>query len=130
MKKRRIVYFILYLLIIPIGYSTRKMAHLYHPFIAEHGGDALWAAMFVFLFRSIWPSTKLWKVMLYSYLLCIAIEVSELYHAPWIDDIRRTFLGKMILGWGFLWGDFVRYLCGVLFAWFIATLADKYTSNK
>lgn len=129
MKKRRIIYFILYLLIIPIGLATRKMPHLFHPFIAAYGGDTLWAAMFVFLFRAIWPTTILWKVVLYSYLLTVAIEVSELYHAPWLDRIRSTFLGKMLLGWGFLWSDLVCYLIGIIFAWLIATLVDKQSSK-
>jgi hypothetical protein len=84
----------------------------------------------VFLFRAIWSSTQLWKVVLYSYLLTVSIEVSELYHAPWIDNIRRTFLGKMLLGWGFLWSDLLCYACGIVIAWGIATIADHFSSTK
>lgn len=128
MKKRQLIYFILYLLIVPIGYATRKLPHLFHPFIAEFGGDTLWAAMFLFLFRAIWPKPALYKVACYTYLFTVAIEVSQLYHAPWIDRIRVTFLGKMLLGSGFLWSDLVCYLTGVLFACLIATFVDKRSS--
>ena len=31
----------------------------------------------------------------------IAIELSQLYHAPWIDSIRQTTLGGLILGLAF-----------------------------
>jgi len=129
MTKRRLIYFVLYLLIVPIGYATRKLPHLFHPFIAEFGGDTLWAAMFVFLFRAIWPKPALWKIALYTYLFTVAIEISQLYHAVWIDKIRATFLGKMLLGSGFLWSDLLCYLTGVVFAWLIATFADKYSSE-
>ena len=42
-----------------------------------------------------------------------AVEVSQLYHAPWIDALRRTTLGGLVLGFGFLWTDFVCYTISV-----------------
>jgi len=35
------------------------------------------------------------------------------YRAPWIDSIRRTTVGGLILGYGFLWSDLVCYAAGV-----------------
>jgi hypothetical protein len=43
----------------------------------------------------------------------IAIELSQLYHAPWIDSIRHTTLGGLILGFDFVWSDLVCYAVGV-----------------
>ena len=43
----------------------------------------------------------------------VAIELSQLYHAPWIDSIRQTTLGGLILGFGFLWSDLACYAAGV-----------------
>ena len=43
----------------------------------------------------------------------VAVEVSQLYHAPWIDSIRHTTLGGLILGFDFLWSDLVCYAVGV-----------------
>src|ERR1017187_5265800 len=43
----------------------------------------------------------------------VAIEISQLYHAPWIDSIRQTTLGGLILGSGFLWSDLACYALGV-----------------
>ena len=42
-----------------------------------------------------------------------AIEVSQLYHAPWIDAIRDTRPGALVLGDGFLWSDLACYAAGV-----------------
>lgn len=36
---------------------------------------------------------------------CFVIEFSQLYHAEWIDQIRDTSLGGLVLGYGFLWSD-------------------------
>ena len=48
--------------------------------------------------------------LVFSYL----IEISQLYHAPWIDAIRSTALGGLVLGFGFLWSDILCYTVGVL----------------
>ncbi|CKH20539.1 Protein of uncharacterised function (DUF2809) [Streptococcus pneumoniae] len=39
--------------------------------------------------------------------------MSQLYHAEWIDNIRATTLGGLVLGYGFLWSDLVAYTIGV-----------------
>jgi hypothetical protein len=41
------------------------------------------------------------------------VEISQLYHAPWIDSIRQTALGGLVLGFGFLWTDLVCYSVGI-----------------
>ncbi len=46
--------------------------------------------------------------------LTVTVELSQLYHAPWIDSIRQTTLGGLILGFGFLWSDLACYALGVL----------------
>jgi Protein of unknown function (DUF2809) len=43
----------------------------------------------------------------------IAVKLSQLYHAPWIDSIRHTTLGGLILGFDFVWSDLACYALGV-----------------
>ena len=47
--------------------------------------------------------------------VCGAVECSQLYHAPWIDSVRRTWLGRVTLGTTFGWGDLAVYLVGIAF---------------
>ena len=129
MTKRRLTYFFLYLAIIPVGFATRKVPRFFPPVMAEYGGDTLWATLFVFLYRAIWPKPALWKIALGTYLFAVGIEISQLYHAPWIDQIRKTFLGRMLLGSGFLWSDLLCYLVGVILGCLVGRLADKYSSD-
>jgi hypothetical protein len=46
-------------------------------------------------------------------ILSIAVELSQLNHAPWIESIRQTTVGGLILGFGFLWSDLACYAVGV-----------------
>lgn len=48
-----------------------------------------------------------------SLAFCFSIEISQLYHAEWIDQIRDTSLGGLVLGYGFLWSDIAAYTLGV-----------------
>jgi hypothetical protein len=41
------------------------------------------------------------------------IELSQLYHARWIDQIRHTRAGGLVLGYGFLWTDLLCYVIGI-----------------
>ena len=43
----------------------------------------------------------------------VAVELSQLYHASWIDSIRHTTLGGLILGFDFVWSDLACYALGV-----------------
>ena len=56
----------------------------------------------------------------------VAIETSQLYHAPWIDAIRRTRPGALVLGYGFLWSDLACYAAGVALATAVERLAARF----
>lgn len=41
------------------------------------------------------------------------VEVSQLYHAPWIDAIRAMVPGRLVLGTTFNWPDLPAYSVGI-----------------
>ena len=129
-KKRRLVYFVLYLLIIPVGLATRKQPQWFYSLIAIYGGDVFWSTMFFFLFRCLSPRVPLWQIAGYTISFSVAIEVSQLYHAPWIDRLRATFLGSMLLGNTFVWSDIACYSVGTLLGWLIGLIADRFSPRR
>lgn len=58
--------------------------------------------------------------------IAYAVECSQLYRAPWIDAVRSTTAGALLLGQSFLWSDLVSYAVGVIFA----TLLDAALVNR
>jgi hypothetical protein len=48
--------------------------------------------------------------------LCVAVELSQLYHTTALDALRGTTLGHLVLGSGFDPRDLVAYTLGVLVA--------------
>lgn len=123
---KRLKYLILIIISIALGLSSRKFPEVLPDLIHEHAGDALWAAMVYFGFRFIFYQ----KHFLLSGLLALSfsflIELSQLYQAPWINDIRNTILGALIFGSGFLWVDLLRYTLGIVFAVVMDFVLNKY----
>jgi len=54
-----------------------------------------------------------------------SIEISQLYHALWIDALRANRLGGLILGFGFLWSDLICYTLGVGFGCLMEIVFSK-----
>ncbi len=119
------IYLLLSVITVIVGLATRKLPHFFISFIAEYGGDTLWALLFFFLFRIVWINKPIWKVAAATYVFAVVIEISQLYQAVWITNWRQTFMGQMLLGNGFLWSDLVCYAVGVLLGWVIGCLLER-----
>ncbi|MFP3377268.1 DUF2809 domain-containing protein [Bacillus sp. SIMBA_069] len=112
-KRNRLLYALFTIVIIILGLSSRKLAFALPHLLNAYLGDALWALMIFTGFGFLFPKIDTKKVAFISLLFCYGIEVSQLYHAEWIDSIRATTLGGLVLGYGFLWSDLVAYTIGV-----------------
>src|SRR5208337_1928396 len=112
-RRNPLVQIILIALACVLGISSRRFAAMLLGFIAAYGGDTLWAFAAFLGIGLILPRASTRTVAMLAMAFSVAIELSQLYHAPWIDSIRHTTLGGLILGFGFLWSDLVCYALGV-----------------
>ena len=113
MKKRRI-YFFMVVLTIGLGLASRKFIFVFPDSIAPYIGDTLWAMMVYFGFQFLYPNGTLIKRLLLAFIFSYLIEFSQLYQADWINQIRASTLGGLVLGYGFLIQDLVSYAIGIL----------------
>ncbi|HEV3164650.1 MAG TPA: DUF2809 domain-containing protein [Isosphaeraceae bacterium] len=103
----------LLLVTIALGIGSRSFARFLPAFVAEYAGDTLWATAAFLGFGLVWPAGSIRKVAALAMAFATLIELSQLYHAPWIDSIRHTALGGLILGYEFVPSDLVCYAVGV-----------------
>ena len=101
------------LLVLGAGLFWRESGVLAAGAASKYGGDALWALLVFLGFRFISPRSPIWTAAISAVLFSFAVETSQLYHAPWIDAIRRTHLGALTLGAVFNWPDFPAYVLGI-----------------
>ncbi|HDR7619498.1 TPA: DUF2809 domain-containing protein [Bacillus mycoides] len=112
-KRNRLLYAVFTIVVIILGLSSRKFAFALPDLLNGYLGDALWALMIFTGFGFLFPKIEMKKLAFISLIFCYGIEISQLYHAEWIDSIRATTLGGLVLGYGFLWSDLVAYTIGV-----------------
>ena len=113
-----------------LGLSSRRYASLLPAFFARYSGDTLYAVMIFIGVAFLFPRWRSVRVAVVSLLFCYAIEVSQLYHAPWMDDIRHSMLGGLIFGFGFLWSDLLCYTVGVTFSLLSELAFDKMSAGR
>ncbi|MDN4074997.1 DUF2809 domain-containing protein [Fictibacillus terranigra] len=125
-RKLRIAYSIAIIITIFSGLASRKWSHLLPLLAAQNAGDVLWAMMVYFGFRFLLIQKGLPTAICLSLLFSFGIEFSQLFQADWINHIRNTLFGALILGKGFLIADLFRYAAGIL----IAAVLDIMTLSK
>jgi len=103
----------LMLIVIGLGLGSRHYATHLPLFIASYAGDTLWALAVFLTTAFLLPAYPTKKVAVIAVAFAFFIEFSQLYHAPWLDDIRHNRLAALILGYGFLWSDLVCYSAGI-----------------
>ena len=96
-----------------LGLGSRRHAASLPGVVAAYAGDILWATVAFLGLGLLLPRASTWRVALLAMSLSVLVEAGQLYHAPWIDSIRRTIVGGLILGFGFLWSDLACYAAGV-----------------
>ena len=126
MIRTRFVYLIAAIVVVIAGLASRRYRGQLPAFLAEYAGDTLWALMLFLLVSTLLAGRPILTRAASSLALAFLIEISQLYHAQWIDSIRQTTLGGLVLGFGFLWTDLVCYSVGIatgsLTEWWIRRL--------
>jgi hypothetical protein len=127
MPRNRLLYLLFLILVILSGLASRHYANLCPAWVQLYLGDALWALMVFILMGMIFNRKGSLWIALAAVTFSFCVEFSQLYHAPWIDSIRSTRLGGLVLGFGFLWSDLICYLAGISIGF---TLEILFLRNK
>lgn len=113
MHRNRALYAALVLAVIAAGLASRKFPGLLPAPLGKYPGDALWALMVLLLCGMARPRWPVGRVAAVALATCFAVEFSQLCQADWLDAIRRTTLGHLVLGSTFHPPDLLAYAVGV-----------------
>lgn len=113
MATTRAIHAGLLLVTIALGLASRRWAGALPPFVAAYAGDTLWAMAAYWTLAIVRPQTAPMRRGFLALGIAVAVEVSQLFHPAWLDAIRRTRPGGLLLGYGFLWSDLACYAVGV-----------------
>ena len=98
------------------GLASRTAPLRDWPVIGSYGGDACWTIAACGGLRLILTGTPTRWLALAGYAISVGVELSQLVRWDWLDAIRATTPGALLLGRGFLWSDLAAYAGGAV-AW-------------
>ena len=121
MNRKGLVYLSFVIVVVILGLSSRHFGIYLPRWVNLYFGDCSWGLMIFFMVGLIYRARETKWVAVVALVFCYSIEVSQLYHSTWIDTIRNTRIGGLVLGRGFLWSDLISYSIGIA----IGSLLDK-----
>jgi len=80
-------------------------------------GPASMAYIWLFLLLTFFVVPRrawTWRIVIGVFVFTCAVEFLQLWKPPWLQAVRSTFPGRMVLGTTFSWWDFPAYAVGSL----------------
>lgn len=112
-------------LVVGAGLASRAWPWLLPHILGSYPGDALWASLVFLAIAFLRPGMDGGRLALIALAVSFAVEAAQLYQAPWINAVRATTPGHLILGQGFDWLDLCAYTVGVASAFLVDRLAGR-----
>jgi hypothetical protein len=117
--RARVRYVVLALATVAVGLLVHFRGAALGPVTRDVLGDALWAMMIAWWVSALAPEMRVSSRATIALALCFAVEFSQLYRTPGLDELRRTRVGHLFLGSGFDPRDLAAYAVGVVSAFML-----------
>lgn len=104
------------LILIPLGFATKYPALPYADWLRSSAGDVLYPMFWYFVLLWIFPRLKPLSAAAAVFAFSAAVEMTQLYEWPVLVFLRRSFLGRTLVGTSFSWDDMGYYFIGCLAA--------------
>ncbi len=93
-------------------------------FVNHYGpASVCYAVFFILLIFFLFPRpAKILPIAMGVLVWTCLVEFSQLWHPPWLESIRATVAGRLLLGNSFSWWDFPAYPLGCFVGWSLCRL--------
>lgn len=104
---------VLLALTIALGLASRRFRGELPELVGAYAGDALWATAAYLGVTLLAPRVSIAVAAGLAGAIALGVEVSQLWKPAWLEAIRHTRLGGLVLGFDFVWSDLACYAVGV-----------------
>ena len=113
-RSPRLLTLISLLFIIPLGFATKFYNGIYASWVNNSLGgvfyEIFWCLVFFFIFSKLSP----FKIASIVFIVTSFLEFTQLWNPPFLEIIRKNFIGRTLIGSSFIWSDFFYYLIGCI----------------
>lgn len=99
--------------VIVVGLWLRSISNIMPLWINLYLGDFLWAIALYLSISIVLPNQNIITKILLALAISYSIELSQLWHTPWLEQLRSYTLVRLMTGVGFVWSDIVAYSLGI-----------------
>jgi hypothetical protein len=82
-------------------------------FVVKYGGSVLWGTMVFLLVAMLFGGYRRTPLAGIALAVAVCVELSRLFHTPWLDAFRLTTAGALLLGRIFSPWNTVAYAVGI-----------------
>lgn len=100
------------IIIVPLGFYSKFYNGLFTYWVNNSLGGVLYEIFWCLIIFLFLPKTNIHIIAGIVFVVTCILEILQLYHPPFLQAIRQTFIGKTLIGTSFVWSDFMYYLLG------------------
>ena len=102
----------------PLGFAFKAYNGPGRLWFNDYGAGVVYEVFWCLVAFFFWPRRAyITKIAAAVFVATCALEVLQLWRPWFLQAIRATYLGSVILGTTFVWWDFPHYLLGCLIGW-------------
>ncbi|NET44044.1 DUF2809 domain-containing protein [Okeania sp. SIO2B3] len=117
MKRYRITILICLIFTVILGFATKFYEGLFSEWLNNSFSSIFYEAFWIFLVIFLRPRLKPGLVAFWVFIITCFLEFMQLWKAPFLQAIRATLIGRLLLGNTFVWWDFLYYILGCTLTW-------------
>ena len=117
MKRYQQLIFISLIALIPMGLASKYYQGPFAAWANNSLGGVFYEMFWVLLIVLIQPKLSPGWVAFWVFVVTSSLEFAQLWKPPFLEIIRATLLGRLLLGTTFSWWDFPYYIIGCGLAW-------------
>ncbi|MEB3279273.1 MAG: DUF2809 domain-containing protein [Lyngbya sp.] len=119
MKTYRWIVFGILIALIPIGLASKYYQGPLQFWVNNSFSSIFYEMFWMFLVVLISPRLSPAPVAFWVFIVTSVLEFMQLWKPPFLQAIRETLIGRLVLGTTFVWGDFLYYVLGCAVGWLV-----------
>jgi len=125
MNKTRLFTLLLIIIITPTGFFTKYYQGIGAYWVNNSLGGVFYEVFWCLVLFFILSKAKPLKIAGAVFIITCILETLQLWHPPFLQAIRRTFIGKTLIGTSFVWSDFMYYFIGCSIGLLLINILQK-----
>ena len=99
-------------IITPLGFYTKVYSGPAALWVNNSLGGVLYVVFWVLVVFAVMPKINPFKIAASVLIVTCGLEILQLWHPLFLEQIRKYFLGRALLGTTFVWLDIFHYFIG------------------